>query len=288
MFSSFSARKLIYVYSSVMLILVIFCSSCGNTRQFVYMQGQFDTAKLSQLKAIDPIIQKGDLLSIIVYSDDPEATRIFNQPLIVSQSSSGSGAGSVSGTTNTSNEGSTQGSSLASSPTTSGYLVDENGDIEFQKLNRIHVEGLTRSQLKDTLVAKLSQYLTNAYCTIRFLNYRFTMLGEINKPSLYSIPSDHINMFEAIAMAGDITFYGRRDNVLVIREKEGKREFGRVDLTKPEVMTSPYFYLQQNDIVYIEQNKKKAVASDQVTVRNISIATAIVSTIAVVYSILKQ
>ncbi len=287
MYSSSSARKSAFVYCSFFVILTVMFSSCASTRPFVYMQGQFDTAKLSQLKPIDPVIQKGDILAIVTYSDDPEATKLFNQPLIVAQTSSGSSSLSAGSQNSGVEGGGSQSASLGSSPTSGGYLVDENGDIEYQKLNRLHAEGLTRSQLKDTLVSKLSKYLTNAFCTVRFLNYRFTMIGEVSRPSLYSIPSDHINIFEAIAMAGDLTFYGRRDNVLVIREKDGKREFGRIDLTKPEVMGSPYFYLQQNDIVYVEQNKKKAVASDQVTVRNISIATAIVSTLAIVYSILK-
>jgi polysaccharide biosynthesis/export protein len=273
-------RKLICPVISL-LILTVMLTSCGSTRPYVYMQGQFDTAKLSQLKVIEPIIQKGDLLSIIIYSDDPEATRIFNQPLIISQSPS-----AASGGTGTS-EG-TQNSLSGASPTTAGYLVDENGYIEFQKLNRLHVEGLTRAQLKDTLVLKLSDYLKNVFCTIRFLNYRFTMLGEVNRPSIYSIPNDHVNIWEALAMSGDLTFFARRDNVLIIREKEGKREFARIDLTKPEVMTSPYFYLQQNDIVYVEQNKKKAVANDAVTARNISIAATVVSTIAIIYSIFKK
>jgi polysaccharide biosynthesis/export protein len=276
----FLIRNLICPVISL-LILTVMLTSCGSTRPYVYMQGQFDTTKLSQLKIIEPVIQKGDLLSIILYSDDPEATRIFNQPLIVSQSPS-----ATSGGTGTS-EG-TQSSVSGTSPTTAGYLVDENGYIEFYKLNRLHVEGLTRAQLKDTLVLKLSNYLQNVFCTIRFLNYRFTMLGEVNRPSIYSIPSDHVNIWEALAMSGDLTFYARRDNVLIIREKEGKREFARIDLTKPEVMASPYFYLQQNDIVYVEQNKKKAVANDAVTARNISIAATVVSTIAIIYSIFKK
>jgi polysaccharide export outer membrane protein len=274
-------KKLICPVLSV-LILTVMLTSCGSTRPYVYMQGQFDTAKLSQLKILEPVIQKGDLLSIIIYSDDPEATRIFNQPLIISQSPSASSTSSTGAS-----EGS-QGSLSGASPTTAGYLVDENGYIEFQKLNRLHVEGLTRAQLKDTLVLKLSEYLKNVFCTIRFLNYRFTMLGEVNRPSIYSIPNDHVNIWEALAMSGDLTFYARRDNLLIIREKEGKREFARIDLTKPEVMASPYFYLQQNDIVYVEQNKKKAVANDAVTARNISIAATVVSTIAIIYSIFKK
>jgi polysaccharide biosynthesis/export protein len=272
----FSGRKLICLSLPVFLILTVMLSSCGTTRPYVYMQGQFDTAQLSRIKTVEPVIQKGDLLGIIIYSDDPEATKIFNQSVINSTTSpSAGGIGEI-----------TQ-ANLGASPTTPGYLVDENGNAEFQILNRIHVEGLTRTQLKDTLVARLTHYLNNPYCTVRFLNFRFTMLGEIARPSLYSIPSDRINIFEALAMSGDITLYGRRENVLIIRENNGVREFGRIDLTKPEVMKSPYFYLQQNDILYIEQNKKKSVANDVVTLRNISIATAIVSTAALIYSILR-
>jgi polysaccharide export outer membrane protein len=173
-------------------------------------------------------------------------------------------------------------------PTSNGYLVDDNGNIEFQGLGLLHIEGLTRSQIKQLLDSKLKEYLKNPYYTIRFLNNRFTMLGEVNRPGLFSIPSEHINMLEALGLAGEMTFYGRRDNVLVIREQNGKREFGRMDLTKPEVMASPYFYLQQNDIVIVEQNRKKVVASDQITTRNLTIASTVISTLAILYSIFRK
>jgi polysaccharide export outer membrane protein len=114
------------------------------------------------------------------------------------------------------------------------------------------------------------------------------MLGEVNRPAIYSIPGDRVNILEALGMAGDMTFYGRRDNVLIIRENNGKREFARIDLTKPEIMASPYFYLQQNDVVIFEATNKKVVANDAVTVRNVSIAATIVSTLAIVYSIFKH
>ena len=260
-----------------MLLFVIILSSCGSTRPYVYLQGQFDTARLSQVKITDPLIQKGDQISIVVYSDNPEATKIYNQPLIVAPTTTnGIGTG----------ESSTQG--LGNAPSGSGYLVDEDGDIDFQTLGRLHVSGLTRMQLKQLLDSKLKEYLKNPYYNIRFLNNRFTILGEVSHPGIFSIPSEHINLLEAISIAGDLTFYGRRDNILVIREQNGKREFGRMDITKPEIMASPYFYLQQNDIVIIEQNRKKASASDQITTRNISILTSIVSTIAILYSIFRK
>ena len=242
------------------------------------MQGQFDTAQLSQVNAVEPIIRKGDVLSIIVYSDNPLATQIYNQSLITTSAitPSNSSGGSAGGTAGSTIPGST--------PSTPGYQVDENGNIRFQGIGLIHVEGLTKAQLKDTLDIRLSPFLQHPYSNIRFLNYKFTMLGEVTRPGLVSIPGERINLLEAIALAGDLTFYGRRDNVLVIRENNNKREFARLDLTKPDIMKSPYFYLQQNDIVIVEPNKRKVAANDVVTARNISLAATVVSTLAILYT----
>jgi len=251
-------------------------SSCGNSRQLVYMQGQFDTAQLSQVNAVEPVIRKGDILSIIVYSDNPEATKIYNQSLITT-----GGTTSATGVT-------AAGGLTGTNPSAPGYQVDQNGDIMFQGIGIIHVEGLTKADLKDTLDVRLSPFLQHPYYNIRFLNYKFTMLGEVAKPGLVNIPGERINLLEAIAISGDLTPYGRRDNVLVIRENNNKREFARLDLTKPEIMKSPYFYLQQNDIVIVEPNKKKAAATDVVTARNISLAATVVSTLAILYSIFRK
>jgi polysaccharide export outer membrane protein len=146
---------------------------------------------------------------------------------------------------------------------------------------------MTRSQLKDTLELRLKPFLQNPYCTIRFLNYRFTMLGEISHPGVFTLPGEHLNLLEALGMGGDLTFYGRRDNVLVIRQNEDKREFARLDLTKPDVMGSPYFTIHPNDIIYIEANKKKVAANDQTAIRNITIAASIISTLALLYTLFK-
>jgi polysaccharide biosynthesis/export protein len=271
------------IYVLVLGLLANLSSSCGSTRPFVYMQGQFDTAKLSQIPVTEQAIQKADLLSIVFYSDNPQATAPYNQQMTGTAGSSAASGGSA-GSESASGTGT---GSTGAAPASSAYLVDQKGNIVFFGIGVVHVEGLTRSQLIDTLDARLGQYLTNPYCTIRFLNNRFTVLGEVGKPGMYSIPGERLNILEAIGIAGELTFYGRRDNVLIIRENNGKREFARLDLTKPEIMGSPYFYLQQNDIMIVEQNKKKGTASDQVAVRNITIAATIVSTLAIVYSILK-
>ncbi len=263
-------------YIAVLTAIFFSFGSCANTRNYTYMQGQFDTAKLSVLNAVEPVIRKGDLLSIIVFSDNPEATKIYNQSLITTPTTSAYAA--TSGVS----------SSIGAAPSAPGYQVDENGNIVFQGLGLLHVEGLTKAQLKDTLDLRLKDYLKNPYYNIRFLNYKFTMLGEVGRPGIISIPGERINLLEAFSLAGDMTFYGRRDNVLIIRENNGKREFARLDMTKPDIMASPYFYLQQNDVVIVEANKRKITANDAVTVRNVSLAATLVSTFAILYTIFRK
>jgi polysaccharide export outer membrane protein len=280
-----SKRGVLLLQGLVTGLLVTIFSSCGNTRGLVYLQGKFDTAELSKVVYPEPIIQKGDILGIIVYSDNPEATRIYNQSeiTVAGSSSLASGAGST-GANPTSGGG---GSISGTSPAAGGYMVDENGNIEFQGLGVIHVDSLTRAQLKDTLDARLKNFLTNPYYAIRFLNYKFTMLGEVGKPGVYSIAGDRISLFDALGVCGDMTFFARRDNILVIRQSFGKRAFARLDITKPDILKSPYFYLQAGDVVIVEPNPKKVVANDQTTLRNVSILTAIVSTFAILYAVFK-
>ena len=227
----------------------------------VYVEGVFDTARLSQYQMKEQVIQKGDLLSIIVFSDNPEATALYN----VSNS--------------------TQGAQGANG---SGYLVDTRGNIQFQGVGSLHVEGLSKNQLVDVLNSKLSLYLKNPYYNIRFLNNRITLLGEVNKEGTYQFPAEKINIFEAIGLAGGLTIYARRETVLIIREANNKREFVRLDLTKPEVLASPYYFLQQNDMIIVDPVKGKYTANEQIANRNIMLAATIVSTIALVYSILRQ
>jgi polysaccharide biosynthesis/export protein len=238
------------------------------------MQGSFDTAKLSSYNIPQPIIQQGDLLSIVVYSDNPTATAIYNQSVITTANTIASASGTGSG--------------LASTPTSTGYLVDEHGNILFQGIGNVHVEGLNKTSLADTLGARLKPYLTNAYFNIRFLNFKITIIGDVARPSLYSIPSEKINILEALGLAGDLNISARRDNVLIIREQNGKRSWGRIDLTKPDIFNSPFYQLQQNDVLYVDLTKNKAAANDAVAIRNISVAATIASTLAIIYSIFKK
>ncbi len=272
----FRVKNLFSLYTPILAMLPSLMVSCTNTKHLTYLEGKFDTARLSQIHIPEAMIQRGDQVSIAVYSDNPQASAIYNQ----SQAGIASGVGSISGGVG--------GSGTAPASSAGGsYLVDDHGNIDFPSLGRLHIEGLTRDQLNDTLNGKLSEYLKNPYFVIHFLNNRYTMLGEVAKPGIYNIPGDHINLLEALAVAGDLSLYGRRDSILVIREVNGKREFARLDITKPEIMASPYFNLQQNDLVYVVPSKKKAIANDQITSRNIGIAASLLSILVILITVFK-
>lgn len=264
------------IFAGCLAIIVVSLNftSC-RTPQLSYFQGTIDTANLSQMNIPEPIIQKGDLLSIIVYSDNPQATALYNQPVVSSGNLNSSG----------------NNSSLAvSAPTEmAGYLVDQEGNIQFQGLGLLHVDGLTRGQLVDLLNSRLKDtLLTNPYYNIRWLNYKVTLLGDVNRPGVYTVPAERVSILDAIGLAGDLTIYGKRDNIMVIREVDGKREFGNIDLSKPESINSPFYYLRQNDMVIVHADKRKTTAQDQTTVRNVSIAASIVSAVGIIISIITR
>jgi len=246
------------------------CCSCGNVRELQYFQGQFDTAKLSQANYPEPVIQKNELIAITVYSDDPRASAYFNLPDQTNTSTTGSMNPSSSGATG------------ANAP---NYLVDESGFIQMPGIGPLQVAGLTKKELSNILQEKVKDKLQNPYFIIRLNSYTVTMLGELTRPGQFTIPNERVSLLEAIALAGDLTVYGRRDNVLILREINGKRSWTRIDLKSPDILNSPFFYLQPNDVVYVDLNKTKASANDQVLVRNITLLVSIVSVAAVVITL---
>lgn len=248
-----------FTYFLFAVVVLLELPACTSTRPLQYVQGRFDTAQYSSYIIKEPVIQRADLISIVVFSDNATATAIYNLPNITSTSSG-----------------------------PSGYLVDDYGNIQFQGIGNLHVEGLTKQQLANLLNSKLTEFLQNPYYNIRFLNYKITLLGELSREGIYTIPNERVNIFEAIGLAGGLNIYARRENILIIREANGKREFGRLDLTSPDVFKSPYYFLQQNDMVVVEQVKAKAAANDQVTARNISLATSVISTLVFLYTVFTQ
>lgn len=232
--------KLIYLLSSLILV------SCGPTRKLAYfsdLQGQ-DVYKENITNNTQPKIQHDDLLSVTIASLSPEANMLFNSGV----------APSVSGTKE---QGST-GNNV-------GYLVDREGFVDFPVLGKVKLSGLTKEEARSKLVAALDDYLKEPRVNIRFLNYKITVIGEVNQPSTFTIPTEKINILEALGMAGDMTAYGKRENVLIIREVEGIRTITRINLNEKDVLNSPFFYLQQNDVVYVEPDKARALQASTTT-----------------------
>ena len=201
------------------------------------------------LNQVQVKIQKDDNISIRVYSYDPEAAAPFN----IMQGR---------------NNGSVQlgGNNLNAARLFLGYLVDDEGYIDYPILGRLFVEGMTLNQLKEDVTGRLQPYLKDAVVNVKFLNFKFTIIGEVDNPSTYNITNNRVSIFDAIGLAGDMTDYANRTNVLVIREVNGKREYGKLDLQSIEVFESPYFYLTQNDVIYIEPLKvRTATVADPIT-----------------------
>ena len=223
--------------------LVALLCSC-SAKKITYFQ-DIDT---NQNQVIDvkyeAVIKKDDLLGIVVSSPDATATLPFNLPTVAFQSGS---------------------NQLTSAQSLQGYLVDTNGNIDFPVIGVMHVEGLSRQQLVDTLKTRLNSYLNDPIVTVKYLNYKITVLGEVSKPGSFTIPNEPITILEALGLSGDMTVYGRRHNVLVIREEGGQQKHYRVNMNSKELFTSPVYYLQQNDVVYVEPNKAKATGGDYST-----------------------
>jgi polysaccharide biosynthesis/export protein len=255
-------KQVVLLFGIVIYLLNL--TSCAP-KQASYFQGKLDTSRIKNVEVKETVIQKNDILSITVFSDDPTASAIYNQAVV--------GAGSGGG---------------VSTGSTGGYLVNEQGDIYFQGLGRLHIAGLTKTGLTELLNEKLKTQLKNPYYSIRFLNYNITVQGEVNRGGEFTVPNERITILEAIALAGDMTIYAKRNDVLLIRELNGKREIVRIDLTNPDIFNSPYYYLRQKDLVIVEATRKKPSAGRQETVQNIGIATSIISTAAIIIAIFRN
>ena len=189
-------------------------------------------------------LQKGDILSIMVSSLSPEASAMFN-PYLAAQAAS------------------VIQSSQNNLPPVFGYLIDEDGFITLPLIGKQKVLGMTTKDATVAITVLLDKYLQQPTVNIRILNFRISVLGEVVRPSVYTVPNEKITLPEALGLAGDLTIYGQRNNVLIIRENDGKRQFARIDLTKRDLFNSPYYYLHANDIVYIEATKSKVTSSDR-------------------------
>ena len=244
-----------------LLAALLAFTSCNrrNLAYFSDLQGQSTyTEKVSNVT--EPKIKPDDLLSITVTSINPEANMLFNQGVIASEGNVGTGGVDKS---------------------TLGYVVNSEGLINLPMLGKVELGGLTKEEATRKITEALEEYLKNPIVNIRYLNYRITVIGEVNRPSTFTVPTEKINLLTALGMAGDLTVYGKRENILIIREEGGERTMTRVNLNNKNILDSPYFYLQQNDVVYVEPVETKA-AQASLTRSNIAIALSAASVLAII------
>lgn len=244
----------------ILLINGFLWSSCNSTKKAYQQTLYFNdiTDSLSKLAPIE-FEQKflpGDILYINVITPNKEMAAVINQPISVSASVTSGGP--------------------------MGYLVENDSTITFPLLGKIKVGGRSKNTFTEDLTKQLKYYVDSPIVTIRLLNYRITMLGELNKPGTITIPNERVNILDAIGLAGDLTLYGIRDSIRVIRQSEGRIESGIINLNSGRMFDSPYFYLKQNDIVYVKMQKRKLASADQQALRNISIGLGILSTIGLI------
>jgi polysaccharide biosynthesis/export protein len=218
-----------------LFILLLF--SCAARKDVVYYQNIDNLVSLEKVNTYEIKIQPDDLLMIIVSAEDPESAFPFNLT--------------------TASVPSVAGNSLAGQQSIQTYLVDNSGFIDFPVLGKLAVAGQSRSELMQLLTAKIAQYIKNPIINIRRMNFKISVQGEVTEPGIFNINSDRVTLIEALSMARDLTIYGKRNNILIIREINGVKSFNRVDITHADFINSPFYYLSQNDVVYVEPNKAK-------------------------------
>ena len=251
-------------------VLPIYFISCGTQQRIPnYLQNVTDSTVKADVQVPELKIQKNDLLSIQVYSAStkPEISDvIYNLPSLQGDGSTG---GSASG----------------------GFLVDANGNIEYPRLGLLPVAGLTKLQLAEIIKRKINEkdsVLTNPSVIIRFQNLKINVLGEVNKQGPVIVPGERVTILEAIGLAGGTTEFGMKNSIKVIREIDGKRQVGLVDISSGELFESPYYNLMQNDVVVVDPSTRKIKKAEQdVVIRQVGFGLSLITAIALLYNIFR-
>jgi polysaccharide export outer membrane protein len=252
------------------IIVISLTSSCVSNKKIAYFQ-DIQTINQAQLenavKFTEPTIQPDDILSINIFTLNPQSGSIINQA---------ASTPTLGGNTN---------NSLATQNT--GFLVDKNGEIELSLVGKLKVSGLTTYQARELIRNKAAEVYKQPNVQLRFANFKVSVLGEVNAPSAYTLPNEKVSILDALSLAGDLTIYGKRDNVLIVRDNDGKKEFARLDLNSSNIFSSPFYYLKQNDVVYVEPNKRKVSASNSAQIQTIGVIASVVSVIVLAISSFK-
>ena len=225
------SKPLAVVAITVTLIL----SSCASKKEVVYFQNASSFETLVDKNTFTPKFKVDDLVGIHISTLDNEASAPFNL-------FRGAQEGGIT-------------------PEQVDYLIDQNGEIDFPVIGKVKIAGLSPEETRVLLRQRLSEYLKDPIINIRLRNFSITVLGEVNIPGTYPVTGEKITILEAIGLAGDLTIKGQRDNVMVIRDFDGTKVYTRIDLTKKEALSSPVYYLTQNDVIYVEPNQSAVTAS---------------------------
>ncbi|MBQ0117234.1 MAG: polysaccharide biosynthesis/export family protein [Flavobacterium sp.] len=231
-------KKNTYTNFLFCLFIALAMSSCVSRSKMVYLANATQTDISNTAATYEPKIQVDDILQLVITAENSDVVAPYNLKRVQISSDQ-------------------VGSSDQSSNLLMTYLVDSNGDIDMPQIGLVHIAGKTRREAIQEIKNKLSEYITEPLVSLRIANFKISVLGEVNRPDTYTVTGERITLLEAISKAGDLTIQGKRDNIIVIREVDGNRSINRVDLTNSDFITSPFYYLAQNDVVYVEPNQMK-------------------------------
>lgn len=221
----------------MIVLLSVVILSCSSSKNIAYFQ---NTIANSEAQKFEPVLQPDDVLNIIISSENPEIAAPYNLKTVVFQG-------------NLENN--------VAQERLQTYLIDQEGFIELPMIGKVKLAGLTRTSAVNEIKKVLTEHIKDPIINLRIVNFKVSILGEVVKPGVYAIQSERVTLIEALALAGDLTIYGKRNDILLIREKEGVKTMQRIDITKSDFINSPYYYLTQNDVVYIEPNKTRVNSS---------------------------
>jgi polysaccharide biosynthesis/export protein len=267
-------KNLNFSISKLFLYLLFFsvaCTSCRSYKDIPYFTDFPDTSYRTSVQTQafkSPVIKPDDLLNITIETIDPEITALLNSANAVTQS---------------------VGSSVSPQmQTVSGYLVDKNGEVELPFAGKLKLAGYTTIEAREVVRTAMAKFVKDPMVNIKFSNFKVTVMGEVTRPAIYIMPTEKVTLFDALSQAGDLTIFGRRENVLVIRDTlDDQKTMIHLNLNSKNIINSPYFYLQPNDVVYVEPNEAKAASTDAVRNRDIAILASILSILLITVSRVK-
>jgi polysaccharide export outer membrane protein len=262
---------MINVQITALLSVMLLVSACGSHKNIAYFKDIKDSVYNTPVATVptsftDPKIQPNDILQVTIQTIDPQANNV------------------LSGNNSAYTTQGVPGAQATQQPQVPGFLVDKNGMIQLPLVGALKVSGLTTAEIRDLVTEKVARYYKDPVVNVRLANFTVTVLGEVTRPSSYIIANEKASILDALGMAGDITIYGRRENIMLIREEAGEKKFVRFNLNSSDIIRSPYYYLRQGDVIYVEPGKAKAATTDMAKTRNYALLASGLSVLIVLLS----